>query len=327
MLGTYRTILALMVVLAHTAVSHVGIASVFGFYVLSGYLMTAACRGVYRGRIGAFCANRLLRIYPCHITCLALAATVLMLGGEPRFGTEQVPQTTIDWLRNIFLIDVRSGARLNPVTWTIMVELVFYCLIPFVAVTRERLAWWLVVSAALWLLSDSEKLYTFAGASLPFALGALITYMPRLRPMQVSWLVGASLTGMAILYSAIVSGTKHDLVSLWVLPLICMQALAVWGLSHIPRQAWDDRIGEHSYPIYLAHGSVLCILTAIPFFDFADGYQKHWAMFFAALALVVPLSFALVHLVERPISSLRAQVRAFRAQADPKDLRLPLHRA
>ena len=74
MFGTYRTLLALMVVFLHLGgVSVLGGYAVFGFYILSGYLMTYIMQKNYGySRLGQarYAINRMLRIYPilkCYI--------------------------------------------------------------------------------------------------------------------------------------------------------------------------------------------------------------------------------------------------------------------
>lgn len=68
MFGTYRTILALMVVFLHLGgVPRIGAYAVFGFYCLSGYLMTLIMQTTYgysfQGVI-KYGINRFLRNYP-----------------------------------------------------------------------------------------------------------------------------------------------------------------------------------------------------------------------------------------------------------------------
>ena len=70
MLGTYRVILALMVVFQHLGKSYqLGAYAVFTFFVISGYLMTYILNENYgyslRGRM-KYLLNRILRIYPVY---------------------------------------------------------------------------------------------------------------------------------------------------------------------------------------------------------------------------------------------------------------------
>ena len=120
MFGIFRTLLALVVVAGHLGpVDSVGPYAVFGFYVLSGYLMTAIMRDRYgytASGIGRYTANRLLRIYPVYLVALLLSLALVSLLGEAtarayhaQLGL-QLPMREV-W-RNVFLVlDIDTGTR------------------------------------------------------------------------------------------------------------------------------------------------------------------------------------------------------------------------
>ncbi|MFT5239279.1 MAG: peptidoglycan/LPS O-acetylase OafA/YrhL [Candidatus Promineifilaceae bacterium] len=70
MFGTYRALLAFMVVALHLGgVPIIGPYAVFGFYILSGYLMTTIMHTRYGySPVGflQYAVNRALRIYPAY---------------------------------------------------------------------------------------------------------------------------------------------------------------------------------------------------------------------------------------------------------------------
>jgi peptidoglycan/LPS O-acetylase OafA/YrhL len=83
MLGSFRLLLALLVVMAHLAegttfVSHMGVFAVFGFYVISGYLMTLVLHEVYHFDFSSFWANRFLRLFPTYYL-VALASLLVVI--------------------------------------------------------------------------------------------------------------------------------------------------------------------------------------------------------------------------------------------------------
>ena len=86
MFGVLRTTLALMVMAFHlfAGIAPLGKYAVFGFYVISGYLMTLVMNDTYghtwSGRY-AFALNRLLRLYPQYWAA-ATFSIVLILGGN-----------------------------------------------------------------------------------------------------------------------------------------------------------------------------------------------------------------------------------------------------
>ena len=83
MFGTFRLLLALMVVQSHFAGGALGgPVAVFGFFCLSGYLMTKIVNETYSDGVGGylrFLGNRALRIYPAYYAAVVFAAVVLML--------------------------------------------------------------------------------------------------------------------------------------------------------------------------------------------------------------------------------------------------------
>lgn len=83
MFGTYQALLALMVVGQHIGgLPRIGSYAVFGFYALSGYLMTFIMQNNYgysRFGIGKYALNRFLRIYPIYWVSIAVSALLVML--------------------------------------------------------------------------------------------------------------------------------------------------------------------------------------------------------------------------------------------------------
>ena len=80
MFGTYRTLLAIAVVATHFGgMSGLGLVAVFGFFSLSGFLMTLLVNGPYRGRPRAFLLNRFLRLYPLYWGVVSITLILLWL--------------------------------------------------------------------------------------------------------------------------------------------------------------------------------------------------------------------------------------------------------
>ena len=83
MFGAFRLLLSLMVVWYHLIDwRFAGPVAVFGFYVVSGYLMTKVINEVYSDGLagfGRYIANRALRIYPMYWVALALSAAVVVI--------------------------------------------------------------------------------------------------------------------------------------------------------------------------------------------------------------------------------------------------------
>src|SRR5262247_2969718 len=124
MFGTFRLILALMVMDYHVIhpEGFAGPIAVFGFYCLSGYLMTKIINESYADGIhgfGRYLANRALRIYPAYYVALALSAIALTIWPEVAAGLTRyytwpdnlLPQFTIIGL-------VPFSLRILPPAWS-----------------------------------------------------------------------------------------------------------------------------------------------------------------------------------------------------------------
>ena len=187
MYGTYRTLLALMVVGLHIGgIPSVGTYAVFGFYTLSGYLMTFIMQNNYgysSQGVAKYAINRFLRIYPIYWVSIGLSAVLVLVVGEGvSSGYQQdiyLPKDPVSLARNLALFfPFMESPRLTPPAWALTVELCFYILIGLgISRTRRAVWYWFLLSAAyhaLALYFGRDTYFTVFAASLPFSTGALI---------------------------------------------------------------------------------------------------------------------------------------------------------
>lgn len=161
---------------------------VFGFFMLSGYLMTLIMNSNYgyksRG-IAIYGVNRLLRIYPMYWLACLISIGVLLLLDSWRSGVNSVyfmPETPQQWLKNLALtVRVSTSPLLIAPAWTLTVELFYYVFIGLgVSRNRKITAVWLLVSIAytIYMLvigsSFGSRFFTLGAASLPLAVGACL---------------------------------------------------------------------------------------------------------------------------------------------------------
>lgn len=264
MFGTYRTILAIWVVVDHTF--GIGITSspaVAGFFCLSGFLMTHLVTVPYRERTGAFFLNRFLRIYPLY--WLTMFGLFYYIGGLP----------PLNWafIKQVLLIN-RPGEGLYVLpSWAITTELVFYILIGLGA--SKTLPRALACFAASSAVTAAAMIYLYAtgadsnafintlyfsvwSGALPFSAGALLYHlssrwgwcaMPALAIGAAGLVAGAAFASFGVHY-----WHRYDFMMLGIYTSIFAQAPILLALFKLKtcRQA-DDWIGKFSYPLYLVH--------------------------------------------------------------------------
>ncbi|MEM6644073.1 MAG: acyltransferase, partial [Bacteroidota bacterium] len=189
MFGTYRTILALFVMIGHLFGPYqLGIYSVFGFYTLSGYLMTLVMQTSYgytADGFRRFLFNRFLRIYPSYYAAIGFSVLLLLIFKEEVTQFKQnifLPSKLEEYFHNLLIIFPRDTLlRLSPASWALTIEIFFYMCICFgLSRNKQRSIVWFVISLVItvYLLifskSWQDRYYTIAAASLPFSIGALI---------------------------------------------------------------------------------------------------------------------------------------------------------
>ena len=334
MFGAYRTLLALFVVFFHIGyLPHLGSYAVFGFYVLSGYLMTLVMHTNYGYTFAGtmkYAANRVLRIYPIYwLACLLSIFAISTLGSGYAFKFHQalvIPSDLVSILRNIFLIFPNlEEPRLTPPAWALTVELFFYVCIGLGLSRTKLLAWaWLGVALAYhvyvtvagWGLSNIY--FPIPAAALPFALGALIfLYRDRLLSAYPSfnreWTPHVILLLVLVNWALGLGQYSPERVSFYVNvglnALLILSLSARQSLMGVSRRV-DRILGDFSYPIYLVHYQIaLIVLAGLSALDvqLARGDNMLAVLSLPMLFLV---AWGLSALVERPIDKIRKRIKA-----------------
>jgi peptidoglycan/LPS O-acetylase OafA/YrhL len=334
MFGTYRILLALMVVADHYArTPFIGGYAVFGFFALSGYLMTLIMQRNYgytmRG-IAVYGLNRFLRIYPLYwISCLIGLAVLLLLDPEDTTGVQAnffVPDNALTWAKNIFLIvSFSAPGIIISVAWALTVELFFYACIGLgLSRNRQLSVIWIAGSVAytLWLLGSGAgfdaRYHTIGAASLPFSTGALIYHyreqlVTTLRPLSQGEYAPPLMFALILINWAI--AWKAGALESWGFYtnyLLCA-AMTVClcdrkTLRFISKQT-DNRLGDLSYPIYLVHvPAAFVILAFCKWLGLGiDGPGP--MIFFLSLLPLLLLSQLLAVVAEAQVEKLRTAVK------------------
>ena len=142
MLGTFRLVLALMVVLSHAGVRlaglNPGVIAVIGFYLISGYVMAGLIRRHYRqpAQAGAFYLDRAVRLLPQYFFYISLTLAWYFYSRTQTLFLSH-PPTAGDLLNNLLIVPLNlymfNGSdqfALIPPAWSLGAEVQFYLIAP-----------------------------------------------------------------------------------------------------------------------------------------------------------------------------------------------------
>ena len=143
-MGTYRLLLAVVVLLSHIGIvaggHNQGVSAVVSFFLISGFAMTALIRRNYNSpkRIMAFYVDRIMRLFPQFLLYM-VATTLLVVLAKPE--SPFLSGLTI-WkaLLNYAMLPLNfymfgfGDALLMPQAWSLGLEACFYISIPILLV-------------------------------------------------------------------------------------------------------------------------------------------------------------------------------------------------
>jgi len=279
--GTFRFVLATAVAVTHLSYwGWPGVYAVFGFYLISGYLMCLVLNqryGFTPSGLWAYAKNRVLRIYPPYWVACAFTVGLIGLLGQPvaaqMYGPWQLPSSASEWLRNLTIVglDPTQANLLVPPAWALRVELFYYTAMGLGLGRNRRIAiaWtlasvayhvYLGVSGADW----SERYSPIPAASLPFSVGALLYHYreevgTRLRHAHGFLAVAIVIWSINLIWSPLAMGSVLG-PGRFYLNIVCVFAIAAalcMRRSENPTlRRLDQRLGDLAYPIYLIHMQV-----------------------------------------------------------------------
>lgn len=335
MFGAYRTFLALLVVVMHIGgIPSLGVYAVFGFYCLSGYLMTFIMQENYGYTVSGvlrYGINRILRIYPVYWISIIFSFLLLVLLGHSYVTDYHDSMFMPSGLRQVFsnlaiFFPLRENPRLTPPAWALTVEIFFYILIAL-GISRKKSVTlvWLTLSIlfhviALLPQNNWGRYFSPMAASLPFSSGALIyhfrsdivRFVDKISPKSnilaplilvflffLNWSIG------------IITGREND-IFFYSNHLICVAMVAV---LHVPSQSpplnkrLDKFLGDLSYPIYLFHYQVGLVVMALCSVAGYNVQRPSIPLMLLTIPLVILVSWLVNVFIERPIESIRKKVK------------------
>lgn len=315
--GAWRFVLALLVAVSHLWADMIhgpAAYAVWGFFVLSGYLMTLVLTRKYgtdRNGIRQYAFNRFLRIYPSYAATVLLGiATIwvlLRLGTDPAGLNPQfrMPAGAWNWVAVLGMVPWLPQAGLPvPVAGALYVEVWAYALMPLFARSRPAALLGFLTALAANLQygfgADSfvSRYVGFATGLMSFGAGALVChYRAALRPL-------------ARPAASILAWGAHCAVWLyrpdwpWTYGMYVSVLLSAWVVLSLAERRGgraDGWLGDLSYPVYLLHTTVGAWF--LPLF----GHGRPLAFCLAALAATLGLSWLMVARLEMPLRSLKQE--------------------
>ena len=343
MFGTYRTLLALAVMVHHLVyIPIIGQYAVHGFFILSGYLMTYVMTHSYGYNltgVKSFAINRFLRLYPSYWCILAISIFAILIFGETASSTYRktiyMPQNAVEWLQNgsLLFVNIFPGQempRISPATWALTIELFFYFLIAIgISKSRTITKIWCGIGLIYMVMThllDVHQVYrynvVFAG-SLPFSVGALIFhYKDTLTEWAKPYLTKYSFIYLFILFilnaffAALFKGLEAPEFFIYLCFYLnyLINALIVIFLinGEIPfiNRKLDNKIGDYSYPIYLFHWQAGFIASMLIWGEPIRGMDiKGFISLALAMALCLFISYLVIQYVDKPIQKLRKSIK------------------
>ena len=299
-----------------------GRSPVLFFFVLSGFVLTAAL--LRRGSPGllAFAAQRSVRLM-----LPVLAASLLSFGlwhavadpaalaAMPYEAWRARPPLWTDFLQDAVLLRTHAPGQvpLNPVLWSLVHEWRLTLLMPLVLLFRGRA--WLLLALAAGAMAVGElggavenrvllgphpagsvaaSLYFVPAVAAGAAL-ALTGPLPRLAPVQR---LAAGLAALAL------SGLQSDLAVYAASVLVIVLALQEGGrfraVLALPAPVW---IGRISFSLYLVHLPVLFAAVCL-----LHGRAPGWAGVLLGMVAALPVAALLHRIAERPARELAVRI-------------------
>jgi peptidoglycan/LPS O-acetylase OafA/YrhL len=292
------------------------------FFLLSGYVIARAYdRRLQQGWAFGFMQRRLIRLYPFIVAGSLIGFLETLVDGV-RVHTLGLSQAVLDVLSSLLVIPtpplIAHGWRVFPADsplWSLFFELaanVFYALAaPFL---RQRQLWLLVGLSGFTLAAvtyfqngDDFGLASFKLAAprvlFSFLLGVALyrTLGPNPRRAALPRVPILLVLGVfaCVLFAPTPVGWLYDILAVFaVFPLILVLALTA-NPGGRRWQAGCLTLGLLSYPVYAIHLPFLVLISQTIFYEAGPAGRALGLLL--SLAALVPLSWLLVILYDRPV--------------------------
>ena len=315
-LGTFRFFLAFLVAISHLWSNMIGglaAYSVWGFYLISGYLMAYVLNSNYKFEISGlinFYKNRMIRIYPGYYFALLLGIIVLIICKNmdisfsvlnPEFG---IPNNISSSLFNITLFPFFTATELFvPVSKALGLEVGFYLLAPLISKNK-----YIAISALIFSLANnfnlqitqdtfSQRYSGFDTALFAFSFGVTFFFYKE----KLTWFRNKRLSIYIWIFQ--INTIAVNLIVPWTwgiyISLVCTLFVLNSFCDEFPTKT-DSMLGDMSYIIYLIHTTIgYLILCFFPLLGL-----KSFLFFLVTFIITVVVAYFFTAKIERPIHKI-----------------------
>lgn len=316
-MGTYRLILAVMVVLSHAGITffgiNQGISAVVSFFMISGFAMSALIKKSYNNinLINEFYLDRLLRLFPQFIFYLTISlAFILLYRPDSPFLTDlNGIKILLNYLMvplDFYMLGLEDG-MIMPQGWSLGLELTFYAILPLIIIyKKERVLFSLSMLVFLIAYLGFIDTNAFAYRLLPGTLFIFLMggFLHDGESINNKAMLIIGYTFLCILFAFYFYYQPGDImINKSVLAGAVLGAPVVWATSRIKKSDIDAFMGNLSYGVYLNHYLLILVAGTLGF----DRQNPFVASVIVSSSIVIAIPSYLY--IEKPVMKLRHRIR------------------
>jgi peptidoglycan/LPS O-acetylase OafA/YrhL len=306
-----------------------GKSAVVGFFLLTGYVMTMLVNKYYLSpdRVPWFYFDRIMRLYPQYL--FYLAATVVFLWVANPVNSWTALCTPSMYAVNVLLLPLYNfhnnlpldKCTINPPAWSLALELLFYGIVPFIAILWSR---FVLLAVAVFSLSyygqaylgtidtDGYVLRSIFGTLFIFLAGMSFANDGRLSRIYRwgVWVGAIILMGMLLVDQSLGSLNSNKEVLIGIL-------VGIPGLALTRRIAFtrsEQLAGNLSYGMYLNHFVLIMLLVKIGFLTYHDTRTYHNIAYCGVVVISAAVSYLSYSFIEKPVLLWRRSLRMGQVQ-------------
>lgn len=293
------------------------------FFVISGFVILMSAWG---RSLGDFAVSRVVRLMPAYWAAVLIGAVIFMVF---RLGQGSPARA----LSNLTMLQAPLGTgNVDPVFWTLWVELHFYVLMAVlvgVGLTYRRCVLFMTAWLFLGLYADEGHNKLLQILVLPtwnsyFIAGMALYLIYRFGPNLLLWGFVAVSWLLAMHWSAwragpVFSGVDDTVVRIGVTCVILVMILVATGRLRWLRWRGFTLLGTLTYPLYLTHSQI-----ALPLLRAIYPRMDKWGALAVVMACSLAVAYVLQRWVERPVATwLKPRLRAALARVRALDAPAP----